>query len=203
MTLAATEAAQAPDQELALDRDVAMPERSEMMPAKAPSEIGAASSRVPASTPVMLAVLPASSVGQRRRRPRTAGRRAARAATGRWRRGRAGRCPTRPRDDAGDDPDGARRWSRRSARRPPWLSIQNENVGRRRRTALSESCSANSPRAARMTPRMRAARRARCARRRWPRPRPARTVGVAAVMRPPPSATPASSAAAMRLRSNR
>ena len=157
VTLAAIEAAQAPMRNLPSIAMLAMPDRSEMMPAKAPREIGAARFSVPARTPVMLAVLPARSP--------------ARAATT-----QNGTITSSARRHGNAEP-------RISCRRPttpvmtpvaiqmtptvvvrvmaspPCLTIQNENVAGTD-IVLSDSWSANRPSAARMTPRMRAARRA-------------------------------------------
>ena len=59
--LAVIAATHAPTRNLPSIAMLRMPLRSERMPANAPSEIGAASARVPASTPVRFAVCPASS----------------------------------------------------------------------------------------------------------------------------------------------
>ena len=60
-TLAVIAATQAPTRNLPSIAMLRMPLRSDRMPANAPSEIGAASARVPANTPVRFAVWPASS----------------------------------------------------------------------------------------------------------------------------------------------
>ena len=63
-TLATTEATHAPIRNLPSIAMLSRPDRSDRMPANAPSVIGVASASVPWRTPVRLAVLPSSSAAR-------------------------------------------------------------------------------------------------------------------------------------------
>ena len=94
-TLATTEAAQAPMRNLPSMAMLGMPERSDMMPANAPSEIGAASASVPGEHAGHVGGLAVEQGREGRDDPQRDDEREHRGATGTTRRGRAAACRTR------------------------------------------------------------------------------------------------------------